>query len=141
MSARTHKTAPLLNLLSRSGDSQIENPIINDEFKQEVIHVKPDTRKKERSPTDTDSSQGINIIAELVDEWLPIAVSRFKCCGCDVCIAEMTVDALGSIPPEYVDIDSPDGLKKMEDNKEKFRSQVIKKLVSIVLKNKVHPKH
>ena len=39
MSEKTHKTEPLMKLLNRSGGSQIENPIINNDFKHDVIHA------------------------------------------------------------------------------------------------------
>lgn len=140
MSEKTHKTEPLMKLLNRSGGSQIENPIINNDFKHDVIHAKPDQRKPQQEQSQT-NSKGVNVIAELIDELLPEAVDRYKCCKCDVCMAEMTVEILNSVSPKYVNIDTPDGLEQLEKAKSEYREEVIKNMVSIVIKRRANPKH
>lgn len=83
----------------------------------------------------------INIISELVRDLLPEAIARFRCCGCDACRAEMTIQALNSMTPKYVNIKTESDLKKLERIKEENKQYVIKALVPIVLKNKNNPIH
>ena len=94
MTRKTNKTAPLLRLLTRSETGDITNPIMNEDFKQGVIYVRtmePVIEKPE--------AVEINIISELISEWLPQTIKRFNGCDCAVCRAEITVSALNEIPP------------------------------------------
>ena len=77
----------------------------------------------------------------MIDELLPEAVERYRCCNCDVCMAEMTVAILNSVSPKYVNIDTPDGLEQLEKAKAEYRDEVIKNVVSIVIKHRAKPKH
>lgn len=177
---KTNITAPVLKLLSNTVVTGVENPIINKEFKEEVISKRRDmtaapqdtsahriaaTAEPTEVPKRDASVQSgpvsstpektavpvserpvikevtINIISELVRDLLPEAIARFRCCGCEACRAEMTIQALNSMTPKYVNIKTEADLKKLERIKEENKQYVIKALVPIVLKNKNNPIH
>ena len=141
---KTNITAPVLKLLSNTVVTSLENPLINKEFKEEIIggrraaHNAPEPVKKTEPAI---QEVTINIISELVRDLLPEAIARFRCCDCDKCKAEMTIQALNSLTPKYVNIKSDADLKKLEKIKEENKQYVIKALVPIVLKNKNRPGH
>ena len=145
MSKKTNKTAHVLKLLSNTAEGTIGNPILNDEFKDEVIHVRSrtsSTAKKAEIPPVNDASTGVrvNIIADLVSENQEAIAARFKCCNCDVCMAELTVSVLNDIHPKYAYI--KDGsLAEVEDLKKQFRAEVISSLVKHTIKLKSKPIH
>ena len=130
MTRKTNKTAPLLRLLTRSETGDITNPIMNEDFKQGVIYVRtaePVIEKPE--------AVEINIVSELIGEWLPQTIKRFNGCDCAVCRAEITVSALNGIPPRYVRISDETDFDEIKALKEELRPSVISTLVKLVLRN------
>lgn len=148
---KTNITAPVLKLLSNTVVTNVENPLINKEFKEEVIAGRHSSSVPLKEPVPAPvavkktepaiQEVTINIISELVRDLLPEAISRFRCCSCDKCRAEMTIQALNSLTPKYVNIKNDADLKKLERIKEENKQLVIKALVPIVLKNKNQPGH
>lgn len=138
---KTNKTAQVLRLLTKSEENTPENPIINEEFKEEVIHSRTPAPKKKASPAEETSEKKINVVAELVTDWLPQTLRRFKCCDCDVCVAETTVKALNEIPPKYVIINNEEDAKLAERIKEECRPEVLKTLVRLAIAAQKNPKH
>ena len=132
MNRKTNKTAPLLRLLTRSDDGAIINPIIDDNFKEGVIYLRSNVNNPvEEKPEVVE----INIISELISEWLPQTKKRFNSCDCALCRADITVAALNEIPAKYVRISDETDFKEIEALKEKYRAQVISTLVKLVLRN------
>lgn len=129
MNRKTNKTAPLLRLLTRSDTGVITNPIIDERFKEGVIFIR--TKKEEPKPEQVE----INIISELVSEWLPQTIKRFNGCDCAICRAELTVSALNEIPAKYIRISDETDFEEIKKLKEEYRVQVINTLVKLVLRN------
>lgn len=138
---KTNKTAQVLRLLTKSEENTPENPIINQEFKEEVIHSRRPAEKKNAPAQEKKADKGINVVAELVTEWLPQTLRRFKCCDCDVCLAEVTVRALNELPPKYVIINDEEDAKLAERIKEECRPDVLKTLVRLAIAAQKNPKH
>lgn len=130
MNRKTNKTAPLLRLLTRSETGVITNPIMNEDFKQGVIYVRTTEPVIEKP-----EAVEINIISELIGEWLPQTIKRFNGCDCAVCRAEITVSALNEIPPRYVRISDETDFDEIKALKEELRPSVISTLVKLVLRN------
>lgn len=136
---KTNKTPQILRLLTKSEESTPENPIINQEFKDEVIHSRNPAKKAPARENRAD--KGINVVAELVTDWLPQTLRRFKCCDCEVCLAEMTVRALNELPPKYVIINGEEDERLAEKIKEECRPEVLKTLVRLAIAAQKNPKH
>jgi hypothetical protein len=121
---KTNKTSSVMKLISKG--KGIANPIIDEKFKEEVILTKdkPDAAKNET---------GINIIEELVQEWLPQTMKRFNCPDSDIWKAEFTVKALNILPPKYVPVNGAKDYANIQNMKEKYKKQVIDTLVSMVI--------
>ena len=136
-------------MLTKSENGIIENPIINEEFKEEVIHVREVRTKKKAATADeltehnsvSQNEVGINIVAELVQEWLPQTMKRFNCSESEVCVAELTVEALNRIPPKYVYIKNEKDFANVKVIKEKYKGEVINTLVHLAIKSKNNPKY
>ncbi len=150
MNKKTNKTAQVLKLLTKSNSGSIENPIINQEFKEEVIHTREVRHtKKVSSKADEISAlqsgdggdAGINIVAELVQEWLPETIKRFNFEPSDIFKAEMTVEALNIIPPKYVYVHNENDFASIKGIKEKYKAQVINTLVRLAVKAKNNHKY
>lgn len=150
MSKRTNKTAPLLKLIAGKDDNGIENPIINKDFKDEVIHIRAkdsitetveDNNTNITTKPDTSKVVGINIVSELVQEWINESISRFNICDCDVCRAEITLEALNTLPPKYVYINSKTDYNEVKKIKDKCRAEVIRELVKIAISRRNLPIH
>lgn len=129
MNRKTNKTAPLLRLLTRSETGDITNPIMNEDFKQGVIYV-----RTMEAPVKPEAVE-INIISELISEWLPQTIKRFNGCDCAICRAEITVSALNEIPPRYVRISDETDFDEIKALKEELKASVISTLVKLVLRN------
>ncbi|MEG0614712.1 MAG: late competence development ComFB family protein [Oscillospiraceae bacterium] len=143
MNRKTNKTAQVLRLLTKTESDSIENPLMNDEFKEEVIHIRNNrtTKPAEKAETPIKAETGINVVSELVQEWLPQTLKRFNCCDCDLCKAEMMVEAMNKIPPKYVFVRSEKDFEKLAKIKEQYKQQVINALVRITIRSKNHPVH
>lgn len=138
LSKRTNKTVHVLNLIARNRPD-IENPIINEEFKEEVILIRDTLKNSAQSPVRADSSSrpsgevGINAVEELVQEWLPETLRRFRREDSDLYRAEITVQALNAIPPQYVYIRGEKDFAELQKIKDAYKHQVIDTLVRLVL--------
>lgn len=137
-----------------TGDKE-ENPLLNDNFKKEFIdpiensksaaaqNVSPDEKTP---PSRQDISDGfketeINISTELISEWLPSTLKRFKCCTCGRCSAEASAEAFSAIEPVKYIVRSPEDLEKAKELKEQYKRKVMMKLVSIAVARKNLPVH
>lgn len=149
MNKKTNKTAHVLKLLTNAGDG-IENPIMNEDFKEEVIHVrsKPQSVAAEDTatepslpPTPVVDAATINVISELVYELLPSILERFRCCTCDICKAEIAIEALNQMSPKYVRITNENSFSEVEVLKEKYRKEVTSNLVKNVIAHKRDSAH
>lgn len=130
-----------MNLITKSESKIIENPIINDEFKEEVIHIRQTKTSPKAETPRKPSAIEINIVSELVAEILPAAIKRFHVCDCDMCVAELTVEALNLIPPKYVSVSTEKDMENIRAVKEKYRREVTTVVVNLVLKSKSKPRH
>lgn len=141
MSRKTNKTAPLLNLLTKTR-SDIENPMINEEFKEDVIHIRqPKSVHKASAQPPASEEVGINIVEELVHEWLPETMRRFCSTDSDINRAEITVQALNQIPPKYVYLRGEKDFEVLQNMKDAYKGEVISTLVRLALSfrsNAVH---
>ncbi|MCX7657579.1 MAG: late competence development ComFB family protein [Oscillospiraceae bacterium] len=124
---KTNKTSSVMKLISKGKGAA--NPIIDEKFKEEIILAKdkPDTSKNET---------GINIIEELVQEWLPETMKRFNCPDSDIWKAEITVKALNILPPKYVPVNGAKDYANIQNMKEKYKKQVINTLVKLAISSK-----
>lgn len=147
MNKKTNKTAHVLKLLTNVEEPINENPILNAEFKDEMIHSRtainnPTVNVQKPSSVDSNvpKAVGINIISELVQENLPIVLERFRCCSCEICKAELTVAALNQIPPQYAYVTNK-SFDEVNSLKGKYKGSVINVLVKLVINIKSNPIH
>jgi len=147
LTKKTNKTAHVLRLLTNSEETTKENPILNAEFKDEMIHSRnnidkkpaPEQPKKAENTTPP-KAIGVNIISELVQENLPSILERFRCCSCDLCKAEITISALNQIPPQYAYIKNGSDAE-VNKLKEKNKAKVVSALVKLTFHLKNNPIH
>lgn len=148
MNKKTNKTAHVLKLLTNHDETLIENPMLNEEFKDEMIHSRsPIVQKEQNKPSshttkspDTTKLQEVNIISELVQENLTAVLERFRCCTCDICKTEITITALNEIPPKYARVNNG-SFELVEKLKKQHVSEVVNSLVKIVIQSKRTPYH
>lgn len=138
---KSNKTASVLRMLT---GEKIRNPMLSEEFKEDVI--KPIEELKRRSGADTKTEHTgreteINITSELISEWLPSALDRFKCCKCPQCYAEASVAAFEKIQPIKVKIKGPEDLERAEQIKEDNRRKVMMNLITVAMARKNLPVH
>ena len=138
MTKKTNKTAHVLKLLTNSDESIKENPILNEEFKDEMIHSRSASEKK--NDPDVPKAIEMNIIAELVQENLPAVLERFRCCSCQICRAEITVAALNQISPQYA-YATNGSYNEVNKLKDKYRAGVVSTLVKLAIQLKNNPIH
>lgn len=144
--AKTNKTPQLMRLLKKEGGGgKAENPILNEEFKKEVI-VKPPEPPRSWTPAmlmGDSPEEGINVAAALVQEWLPKAIRRFHCCSCDLCVAELMVRCLKSVPTHYVPVrpGNQEDLALMESEKERLRPDILRHMVRFMMEARWNPPH
>lgn len=131
---RSSKTPQLLALLNRgSHKKEMENPIISEDFKKNVIKPKAAAQRQ--------YAAGVNVVTELVQEWLPEALRRFRCCTCETCRQMLTVRAMNEIPPRYVIIREDADLMEAEKEKQSYEHTVLLALVRLALEVRSHPPH
>ncbi len=144
-----------------TGDKE-ENPLLNDEFKRDVIDpiekLKNSGSQKTTAPISSSAPMGqaaenakqtpavfketeINISTELISEWLPSTLKRFKCCDCPRCAAEASAEAFRVIEPVKFTVRSPEDLEKAKELKEEYKRKIMMKLVSIAVARKALPIH
>ncbi|MCI5751308.1 MAG: hypothetical protein SOU50_02910 [Oscillospiraceae bacterium] len=138
---KTNKTASVLRMLT---GEKPENPMLNEEFREDVLKPIEDLKKRsgdDTKPERTGRETEINITSELISEWLPSALDRFKCCKCSRCYAEASVAAFEKIEPIKVKVKGPEDLEKVEQIKEDNRRRVMMSLVSVAMARKNLPVH
>ena len=147
MNKKTNKTAHVLKLLSNSENLTKENPILNEEFKDEMIIKRNKSEKIEeriQAPQSISQQQdkkvGVNIISSLIDDNLMPVLERFRCCTCELCKSQITVLALNQIPPQYIYV-SDSSSNEVKKLKEKYKTSVVTVLVKIALQIKNNPIH
>ncbi|NMA80301.1 MAG: hypothetical protein GX967_06610 [Clostridiales bacterium] len=135
---KSSKTAHVLKLLTNSSDNV--NPMINDGFKEEVIHsrIQP---KAANEQNDDPKPVAVNVISELVYEIMPEVLSRFNCCTCDVCQAEISIKVMDELGTHYTPIIDENSYRQLNQIKDEKRKIVTRKLVSIAFKYRNMTKH
>lgn len=139
---KTNKTNAVLNLLNRSAAEK--NPILDDKFKEQNIIAEQIEREVKQQPAARPTYTAgveINVISELISELMPAVLKRFNCCTCDLCKAEMSVEALTRLTSVKVTIRTENDMKAAEELKSRHRRQVIDELIRIVLDRRKLPKH
>ncbi len=139
---KTNKTNAVLNLLNRSAAEK--NPILDDKFKEQNIIAEQIEREVKQQPAARPAYTAgveINVISELISELMPAVLKRFNCCTCDLCKAEMSVEALTRLTSVKVTIRTENDMKAAEELKSRHRRQVIDELIRIVLDRRKLPKH
>lgn len=138
MPPKTHKTPQLMKLLT--GGSQVTNPILDENFKEEMIRS-----RKNPSPVKPVPSEGggteINITSELISQWLPLVMKRFNVCTCSRCSAEATVEAFDNIRPVIIKVKSDADLKRAQKIKLDKEQSVLMQLIRIIIPRKKLPRH
>lgn len=124
----SHKTDAVMRLIT--GGSMATNPIIDNEFKQNVINNMAEHEAPE-----------VCISSELVSELLPIALKRFNCCSCDRCFAEAMADSLDVVPYASCKITGLNDRKKAADMKNKYRKSVLNEIVKVAIGRRTLPRH
>lgn len=147
MNKKTNKTAHVLKLLTNSEFSTKENPILNEEFKDEMILNRSGSDRKtekndtvKNNQTQQANSLGINIISEIIQENLPTVLERFRCCNCEKCRTHIAFTALNQIPPQYANTNDKNSSEVMR-LKQKYKNGVVTVLVKIALQIKNNPIH
>ncbi len=141
MGRKTNKTAHVLRLLATNEFDKKENPILNDEFKEEVIlHKNNITISNEADEIAIPKTAGINIISELIEENLDSVLDRFRCCSCEKCKEEIMISALNFIEPKYVS-NKMIAAEEIEEMKLKYKSSVVSVLVKYAIQLKNNPIH
>ena len=141
-SSKTNKTNAVLNLLNRSAVEK--NPILDDKFKEQNIiaeQIEQEAKKQPAARPAYTAGVEINVISELISELMPAVLKRFNCCTCDLCKAEMSVEALTRLTSVKVTIRTENDMKAAEELKSRHRRQVIDELIRIVLGRRKLPKH
>lgn len=124
----SHKTDAVMRLIT--GGNTATNPIIDNEFKQNVINNMAENEVPE-----------VCISSELVSELLPLALKRFNCCRCDRCFAEAMADSLDAVPYVSCKIAGLNDRKKAADMKNKYRRSVLNEIVRVVIGRRTLPRH
>ena len=140
--SKTNKTNAVLNLLNRSAAEK--NPILDDKFKEQNIIAEQIEQEAKNQPAPRPAYTAgveINVISELISELMPAVLKRFNCCTCDLCKAEMSVEALTRLTSVKVTIRTENDMKAAEELKSRHRRQVIDELIKIVLDRRKLPKH
>lgn len=109
------------------------NPILDSDFKEKKITV----RKKSAREGGTE----IDVAGELVTEYLPKVLDRFRCCRCPVCYAEALSEALENSPVITIKVNGKEDLKRADDLKHKSRRDVLRVLIRLAIKRRNFEKH
>lgn len=138
MTPKTHKTPQLMKLLK--GSSGVVNPIIDENFKEEIIRSRENPEPVKPKPSAKGGTE-INVTSELISQWLPLVVRRFNLCTCDRCYAEMTVEAFDRIKPVTVAVKSDSDLKRAQKIKSEEEQPVLMQLIRLAVERKKLEKH
>jgi hypothetical protein len=143
MNKKSNKTASVMKLLTNGPEAGVANPILNEEFKDERIHsrgVQPKNEQPVSGIAEPQKAVRINIISELVAENQQEVAERFRCCTCDICMAELTVSVLNELSPKYAYVRNG-SYDEVESLKEKHKKEVMCVLVKHAIKLKNNPAH
>lgn len=144
MIKKTNKTEHVLKLLTGNSSNTAKNPILNKDFKEEIIEEKIQTLTQspvvEEEKKITPIPIKIDVIEELVKENIPDVLNRFKACDCELCQREILINTLRQTEPVYVDNDEEHKYEILKI-KEENRQQVIAKIVKNVIHIKTNPIH
>ncbi len=145
MNRKTNKTAHVLRLLA-SADGVIKgNPILDEDFKDEMIlhrktNDKPSVDEQEDVEIVLPKAIGVNIVSDLIEENLTSVLDRFRCCDCDKCRKQIMLTALNQIQPQYVDAETVDA-EEIKNLKDRYKTSVVTVLVKVALQIKSNPIH
>lgn len=138
MPPKTHKTPQLMKMLT--GGSTTVNPILDENFKEEIIRASKAPQTVTPKPS-RDGGTEINVISEIISEWVPAVIKRFNICGCDRCSAEFTVKAFNEISPVIVRVRSDADLKKAQQIKADKLQPTLMQLIRIAAERRNLPRH
>jgi hypothetical protein len=136
---KTHKTEAILKLLTTG--SRMSNPMIDEKYKEDPIVVPAEPAYVPARVYHPGEEIDLDIIAELARELLPSAISRFGCCKCSRCFAEMLSETLEKSPHARVKIRSNDDFLRAEYLKNHHRNAVLRVVVSVSIKFRTRKKH
>ncbi len=145
MNKQSNKTAHVMKLLSAGAEGGLENPILNNEFKEEKIlnrlgnKIEKENDVKQEKAEQKKTIQ-VNITAEIINENIGEAMRRFNCCDCDLCKAEVISNTLEGIETTYANV-LEDNFKKINEIKDKHRSSIVALLIRNIIKLKTNPIH
>ncbi|MCM1578999.1 MAG: hypothetical protein NC078_09400 [Ruminococcus sp.] len=134
---KTHKTPQLMKMLTGMPAS---NPILDEEFKEEIIKAGEETQ----SVTPVKGKDGrtqINVTSELVSLWLPKVIERFNICKCERCRAEITIRAMDDIRPIIVKVRSDGDLERAARLKADRQHMVLMQLIGIAAERRSMRRH
>ena len=103
MGKKTNKTEHVLKLLTGYSNNEVENPILNEEFKNEKIHSRHNLGEN-HEPRKIQKNVKVDILKELVKENIDSVIERFNICGCDECRNEIIINSLRDIKPVYINV-------------------------------------
>lgn len=144
MNKKTNKTAHVLKLLANTDALTKENPILNEEFKDEMILNRHTQKSEDVSEKQEDinvpKTVSVNIISDLIQENLITVLERFRCCTCEKCMKYISLEALNQIQPKYVSTEDVSE-EEISELKEKHKTSVVSVLLKIALQIKSNPIH
>lgn len=134
MSRKTNKTEHVLKLLTSNIANEVVNPILNEEFKLEKIHIRQNSESKHQEEKISKTIK-VDILKELVEENIDEVIKRFNVCNSESCKKEIAINALKNTKPIYVNV-VDDNYEELKIQKEKYKGQVISNLVKSTIKIK-----
>ena len=142
MGKKTNKTEHVLKLLTGYSNNEVENPILNEDFKNEKIHSRHNSDES-YEPKNIPINVKVDVLKELVKENIDSVIERFNICGCDECKNEIIINSLREITPVYIDVVN-NNYEEVKKQKNIYRQKVVTNLVKNAIKlktNNVHNKH
>lgn len=110
-------------------DKAIQNPILKIPAEQE--------KQADAAP----HKITLDVNRVILEEELPAALERFKCCDCDQCIAEITKRVLETTPTNFLRILDVDSEKTLANLRPDTSPIILKALVKVLMENKRKPFH
>lgn len=139
---KSNKTDAIMRLIT--GESAV-NPILDNDFKEDVIASRQSVPGRAKKNAEIEqfrkNSVVIDVAAELVSEFLPVALKRFNCCQCPICFAEAMADALDAVPERKIKVRDNTDLKKADQLKKKSKHEILTILVRIAIIRRGFPIH
>ncbi len=141
MNKKTNKTEHVLKLLTGNKSSSAENPILNEEFKHDVIHTRNVSKPvEEKVKPDKQKAVSIEIMEALVNENILPAIKRFNACSCEMCRKEIAINTLRETKPIYIP-DDEEHQPEIKMLKEKYKNGIVSQIVKSIIKLKSNPIH